>query len=42
MPVFIELAKYDNIDVNRIEEPVTPKTKAILADHLYGQAYAMT
>lgn len=30
-----------NIDVNRIEEAITPFTKAIIAVHLYGQAADM-
>lgn len=41
-PVFVEPDEYDNIDANRIEEAITPKTKAILAVHLYGQACDMT
>lgn len=37
-PVFVEpkLATY-NIDVTKIEEKITDKTKAIIAVHLYGQ-----
>lgn len=30
-----------NIDVNKIEEKITPKTKAIMVVHLYGQAVEM-
>lgn len=41
-PVFVEPDEYDNIDVDKIEEAITPKTKAILAVHLYGQACNMT
>lgn len=41
-PVFVEPDCYDNIDVERIEEKITPATKAILAVHLYGQACNMT
>ena len=39
MPVFVEpvLENY-NIDVNKIEEKITNKTRAIIAVHLYGQA----
>jgi dTDP-4-amino-4,6-dideoxygalactose transaminase len=38
VPVFIEpdIETY-NIDTNKIEEKITPKTKAILVVHLYGQ-----
>lgn len=31
-----------NIDVNKIEEKITSKTKAIMVVHLYGQAVEMT
>ena len=41
-PVFVEPDEYDNIDATKIEEKITPKTKAILAVHLYGQACDMT
>jgi dTDP-4-amino-4,6-dideoxygalactose transaminase len=37
-PVFVEPDCYYNIDVDKIEEKITKKTKAILAVHLYGQA----
>ena len=37
-PVFVEPDEYYNIDVNRLEEKITEKTKAILVVHLYGQA----
>lgn len=40
-PVFVEPDEYDNIDVNKIEAVITPKTKAILAVHLYGQSCDM-
>lgn len=37
-PVFVEPdEKYYNIDVTRIEEKITDRTKAIMAVHLYGQ-----
>ncbi len=41
-PVFVEpeLATY-NIDPNRIEAAVTPRTKAVIAVHLYGQPAQM-
>lgn len=41
-PVFVEPDKYDNIDVEKIEEAITDRTKAILAVHLYGQSCDMT
>ena len=40
-PVFVEPDKYYNINTNKIEEKITPKTKAILVVHLYGQASNM-
>jgi len=40
-PVFVEPDEYFNLDVSKIEEVITPKTKAILAVHLYGQASDM-
>lgn len=41
-PVFVEPDSYYNIDVGKIEEKITAKTKAILVVHLYGQAADMT
>ena len=41
-PVFVEPDQFDNIDAERIEEAITPKTKAILAVHLFGQSCDMT
>ena len=42
-PVFVEpTLDYFNIDVDRIEEKITDKTKAIVAVHLYGQPASMT
>lgn len=41
-PVFVEPDKYFNVDVEKIEEKITPKTKAILVVHLYGQASNMS
>lgn len=40
-PIFVEPNQYYNIDVDKIEEKITDKTKAILVVHLYGQASQM-
>lgn len=40
-PIFVEPDEYYNIDVTKIEEKITEKTKAILIVHLYGQASNM-
>ncbi len=40
-PVFVEPDKYYQIDVDKIEEKITERTKAILVVHLYGQAAGM-
>ena len=40
-PVFVECDEYYNIDTSKIEDAITPRTKAILAVHLYGQASDM-
>lgn len=40
-PIFIEPDEYHNMDVTKIEEKITDKTKAILVTHLYGQATHM-
>lgn len=41
-PVFVDVDPFSfNIDVNRIEEKITPKTKAIVPVHLYGQCADM-
>lgn len=40
-PVFVEPDEYFNIDVSKIEEKITEKTKAILVVHLYGQTSNM-
>ncbi len=37
IPVFVEPDEYYNIDVSKVEEAITSKTKGILAVHLYGQ-----
>ena len=41
-PVFVEPDRYNNIDPDKIEEAITPNTKAILAVHLFGQSCDMT
>ena len=40
-PVFVEPDKYYQIDVSKIEEKITKKTKAILVVHLYGHVAEM-
>lgn len=40
-PVFVEPDEYNNIDVTKIEDKISDKTKAILVVHLYGQASKM-
>lgn len=40
-PVFVEPDEYYNIDADKISDAITPKTKAILAVHLFGQAANM-
>ena len=40
-PIFIEPDAYFNMDVTKIEEKITDRTKAILVTHLYGQASKM-
>lgn len=40
-PVFVEPDEFYNINVNKIEEKISDKTKAILVVHLYGQATNM-
>jgi len=40
-PVFVEPDEYHNLDMDKIEQAITPKTKAILVVHLYGQASRM-
>lgn len=40
-PIFVEPNEFYNIDVDKIEEKITEKTKAILVVHLYGQASKM-
>lgn len=40
-PVFVEPDEYFNIDAEKIERALTPRTKAIMVTHLYGQASNM-
>lgn len=40
-PIFVEPDKYYGIDVDKIEEKINSKTKAILVVHLYGMASQM-
>lgn len=40
-PVFVEPDDYYGIDADKIEEKITPRTKAILVVHLYGVASRM-
>jgi dTDP-4-amino-4,6-dideoxygalactose transaminase len=40
-PVFVDVDEYYLIDVDRIERAITPRTRAIIPVHLYGQAVAM-
>jgi dTDP-4-amino-4,6-dideoxygalactose transaminase len=40
-PVFVEPDENFGIDVNKIEEKITDKTKAVLVVHLYGMASKM-
>ncbi len=41
VPVFVEPDEYYNIDAPKIEDAITPRTKAVLITHLYGQASDM-
>lgn len=41
-PIFVEPDAYDLIDVTKIEEAISERTRAILVVHLYGQATDMT
>lgn len=40
-PIFVEPDAFYNMDVDQIEALITPKTKAVLVVHLYGQASRM-
>jgi dTDP-4-amino-4,6-dideoxygalactose transaminase len=41
-PVFVDVDEYYLIDASRIEAAITPRTKAIIPVHLYGQAANMS
>jgi dTDP-4-amino-4,6-dideoxygalactose transaminase len=41
LPVFVDIDDHFTIDVNKIEEKITPNTKAIIPVHLYGQSCDM-
>lgn len=36
-PVFVDCDEYYNIDVNEVVKHISPKTKAVIGVHLYGQ-----
>lgn len=40
-PVLVDCDEYFNIDPSKIEDKITPKTKAIILVHLYGQPAKM-
>ena len=40
-PVFVEPDEYDNLDAEKIEAAITPRTKAIMPVHLYGMSCDM-
>ena len=40
-PIFVEPDEFYNIDAEKIESAITPKTKAIMVVHLYGQSANM-
>jgi dTDP-4-amino-4,6-dideoxygalactose transaminase len=41
-PVFVDVDEYYLIDVGRLESAMTPRTRAVIPVHLYGQAAAMS
>ncbi len=41
IPVFVDSDMYHNMDIEKIEEKISPKTKAILVTHLYGMPTRM-
>jgi len=40
-PVFVDVDEYFTIDASKIEEAITPKTKAIIPVHIHGQVANM-
>ena len=40
-PVFVDIDRFSTIDVSKIEEKITNKTKAVIPVHLYGQPAEM-
>lgn len=40
-PVFVDQDEFSNIDVDRLSSALTPRTKAVIAVHLYGQPARM-
>jgi len=40
-PVFVDIDKYFHLDPAKIEEKITPRTKAVIPVHLYGQPAAI-
>ena len=40
-PIFVEPDEYYNLDPDKIEEKITPRTKAVMVVHLYGQSARM-
>ncbi len=41
VPVFVEPDEFYQIDADKIEEKITPRTKAVMVVHLYGQVARM-
>jgi dTDP-4-amino-4,6-dideoxygalactose transaminase len=41
LPVFVDIDEFFHIDPARIEEKITPRTKALIPVHLYGQSAAV-
>ncbi|MDH4062552.1 MAG: DegT/DnrJ/EryC1/StrS family aminotransferase [Aquincola sp.] len=41
-PVFVDVDEYYMLDVEQVERAITPRTRAVIPVHLYGQAADMT